>query len=385
MSWTRIASALRGRFAITTCAALASAALLAACGDGDNGKAGGESEVGAQTGAAKSSAATAGEQAAQKVGAQVGLPSGVTVGLIGFSSASEAAMRLVHAGQTAIKDIGWTYEYCDPEADPAKAANCAQSMLNKDVDVIFSVAHEASALARQMKEAKKRDIPWFNYGGDVANRDAFAASYAPDDAEMARTINKYLLGEMERRGATTVAAEYNTAIGVLDTRWKVLQEDLKAHPDIKIVGKNETDLANPVESIGTAARTITTANRDLGAYWTSIDFGASLVAKTVKATLKGAKQPIVTGFYGTHTNLQNVRDGLISGLVEEGLEATAWVTVDQAAELLARKQTPSQDPFVDSTYKLDFMKPVLITKDENMPAAGKYPDPPADFVTFFKT
>jgi ABC-type sugar transport system substrate-binding protein len=374
------------RLAIAVIAAVACAGLATACGSSsDSGATAGQSQVGAQTGTEATSARTAGAQAAQAAGKPVSLPKNVTVGIVGFSSGSEAAMRLVHAGESAIRQLGWKYKYCDPQADPAKAATCAQSMLNKDVNVIFSVAHEPAAIARQLKEAKSRHIPWFNYGGDVANRAAFAASYAPDDAEMARTIDDYLFNQMKRKGVTSLAVDYNSAIGVLATRYNVLKAGLKAHPDIKVAGQNETDLTNPIENVSTAARTIATAHHDLGAYWTSIDFAASLVGKTVKATLKGAPQPIVTGFYGTHENLQSVRDGVVSGLVEEGLEATAWVTVDQAAELLARKTPPSQDPFVDHTYKLDFMKPVLITKTQNMPPPGKYPSPPADSVTFFTT
>ena len=384
MRWTRIARVRRGRLAVVTLAGLASAVLVSACGSSNDSSASAAGQIVAQGGVAAISAQTAGEQAAQALGKPARLARGVTVGIVGFSSGSEAAMRLVHAAETALGQLGWKYVYCDPQADPAKAATCAQSMLDKNVGVIFSVATEAAPLARQLTEAKSRNIPWFNYGGDVANRAAFTASYAPDDAEMTRTIDQYLFGQMKQHGAKTIALDYNTAIGVLAVRYQTFLQDLKAHPDIKIVGKNETDLTNPVQNITNAARTIVTAHRDLGAYWTSIDFGASLVGNTVKATLQGARQPFVTGYYGTHVNLNSIRNGTVSAVVEEGLEASAWATVDQAAELLARKLTPSRDPFLHHTYKLQIMKPLLITKTQNMPPVGQYPKPPVDFVTFFK-
>jgi ABC-type sugar transport system substrate-binding protein len=355
---------------------------VAACGSDDDDDSGGSSNIGAQTGSKKQQATEAGTEMAQSLGT-ADLPPDVTVGVINQLGSSEGGKRAEDALYQALKTLGWSWESCDGEGDPRKIAACGQRMLNEDVDVIASVAATPSIMARQIREAKQRDIPWFNFAGAIDGGDVLTASYVPDDTAMTKAIDAYLFDAMEKEGVNTLAIQFNTFIGALKVRYDTLQEDLKQQTGIEVVAKNETDLADPQNSVTAPTRTVLTANPDIGAFWTSIDFEVPAVGATAKAVLKNGKLPMVVGFYGNSANLQAIRDGIATAVVEQSLEATGWVTADQIAQLLARETQASDDEFVEDTYPLDFMKPIIIDS-ENMPPEGEYAEPPADFVSFFK-
>jgi ABC-type sugar transport system substrate-binding protein len=353
---------------------------VAACGDDDDDEEGVAVVASEKTEEAEEAGREAGEAAGQAE-----LPSGVTVGILEVSANSEISRRVASAAREAVRTIGWDSEHCEGQGVPRQIASCGQSLLNQDVDVVLSIGNDPPVIARQLQQAKADDVPFFNVGGDVLQSERFTASYVPDDRAMTRVIDDYLFEQLEERGGDSLAIQTNEFIAALVTRGEVIREDLKEHPEIELVAENETDFANPVESVSEATRTVLTANSDLDALWAAIDFDIPPMARTARSVVDG-ELPIIVGFYPGLENLELMRQGLVSGMVDAATEATAWAAVDQAAQMLARGEEPADDKFLEETYPLDFLEPILVTPEQNMPEAeNEYVEPPADFVTFFTT
>jgi ABC-type sugar transport system substrate-binding protein len=382
MSSRTVRAALSAAFAIT-------AVVLSACGSDDKaataasagGGGGSVSSVGGSLGAV---ATKAGKDAAAKAGAAEKLPTGITVGVVQAVAASEGVQRLTAGAQEAAGILGWKVDVCDGQGLPAKIATCFQSVLDKKVDVVLSIANDPSTINRQLTIAHKRGIQTYNIGGDVPASRLLAGSYSPDDTAMTKLLDQFLVSKMKQDGRTSLAVQSNKAIGALRVRRQQLQQDLAGDPSVKVVAENETDLADPVASVTAAVRTTLTAHPDLGAVWASLDSDVPSIGRNVRAQVKGGKAPLIVGFYGNKDSLDLIRQGVVTGVVESPTEASSWIALDQALESMTRKTTPSSDRFAKSTYATDFLKPLIISKDQHLPTAGKYATPLSDFVSFFK-
>jgi ABC-type sugar transport system substrate-binding protein len=352
-----------------------------------NGKGNAGTQIGSQTGSKAAVAKAAGEKAAAAAGPAVKVPS-ITVGYVEGTSGSEVSRRVTAAARQAAAVMGWKFMYCEGQGVPAKIAECAQSLIDANVNVILSIANDPSMINRQLQEAKAKKIPFFNIGGAIPNAPGVTAQYVPDDALMTHTIDNYLFQQMKQKGVSTIAIQTSTANGALRARPVALQQDVAANPlnipGLKIIASNETDFANPGPSVTASVRTVLTANPSLGAYWASLDFDIPPLVAAVRSSAPAGKRPIIVGFFADKVSMDLIRRGDVSALVEVANEATAWTAIDQAAELVARKKAPVQDEYMRTIYPLQFVKPFIVDKTD-LPPQGQLASPPADFVTFFET
>jgi ABC-type sugar transport system substrate-binding protein len=353
-------------------------------GEEASGEANTES-VGAQTGALAEEAKEAGEKAATESGKPMTLPSDITVGLVQGTDESEVSRRTEHAVKEAVEILGWKSKICVGQGVPTKIGQCAQSLVDANVNVILSNANEPAYINRALRVAKEKEIPFFNVGGDVPSSSYFAGSYVPNDAKMGEALNELLFKEMEAREGNELAIQDSKAVGALVTRREALQKGIEEHPEVEVVAENETDFANPTPSVTSAVRTVLTAHPDTTAFWGSLDFDFPVISHTAEAMAKGGELPIIVGFFGDKANLALIEEEKGTGVVEVASEADSYIALDQYIEMLTRKVAPSQEKFAPETfYSLDFGKPTVVTK-ENLPPKGQYVEPPADFVTFFST
>lgn len=352
---------------------------LAACGDSSNG---GEDtgSISAQGGEEQTEAEAAGESAGQALGTS-NLPAGIKVGFVQATSTSESVQRGTSGAQRASEKLGWDFQACDGKGIPGTVAACFQTFVNQNYDVILSLGNDPGLIGSQLKSAQAEGIPVFNVGSSQPPTPLFAADYAPSDQAMTRMLNDFLFEQMEERGGNKLAIQSPVAVYSLRVRLDMIRQDLKAHPEIELVADNETDFANPVASVQEATRTVMTSHPDVTAFWVSVDFDVGTVGRTVRAESSGGELPLVVGFFGSKDSLDLIRSGTVTAVVEAAVEASSWIAIDQAAELLAREQEPSESQTGD--YSLEFLAPVLVTKDQNLPPAGQYVKPPADFVSFF--
>jgi ribose transport system substrate-binding protein len=380
----------RGKRSRNIVAGLLGAALMlgaAACGGGSNSGAA-VGNVGALSGSAKTVAEKAAAQSVKALGGRVSLPSNITVGILQIDGSSETAVLGQNAMVAAIKTIGWKYIACDAEGDPTKMVSCAQSLLNDNVNFLAGVAVAPSIILQQLKEAKARHIPYYNFLGNPTPNEPpsplVAATYGPNANLMTQEISAFAINALEKSNRDkTVAVQYNAGVPGVAIEHDIFLNALKKYPNIKVVAQEQTNLADP-NSVSVDARTVLTEYPHLGLYFTCTDFEMAAVAAVAKAVIKG-QLPLITGFYAIKPSLAAIAAGTGTAVISVPTEATAWITIDQMAESLARHARPSQQSNgTPSIYPLNFLEPTVVSK-ANLPPAGQYPTPPYDFVTYFTT
>lgn len=377
---------VRSKSVVVTAVAIITALAISACGSSndDSSADSTSSAVGALKGSKAKSAAEAGEAMAKEEGPPTTLTKDVTVGVVEVLGASEGVQRNVAGAEEASRALGWKTVACDGQGVPSKIADCFQFVESQGANVILSIANDPALINRPLREAKDKDIPVYNIGGDVPNTPLFAGSYAPSDATLAEVIDEYLFKEMEAEDRTTLAVQTTKAVGGLVVRTEQLKSDLGSHPDIEIIAENETDFADPVNSTTEATKTVLTANPDVGAFWSANDTDVPSIASAVQSSQSGSTPPLIVGFYGNKPTLDLIREGVVTAVSEAPTEATPWIALDQQARLLAREETPVQSEFAVGMYPLEFLEPFIVSKEENLPPKGSFAEPQHDFVSFFK-
>jgi ABC-type sugar transport system substrate-binding protein len=359
---------------------------LVACGDDDS--ASGETTQGAgqSDDAAKTERATAaGQRAGEAAGEPVEVPT-ITLGYLDQVGSAEIAQRTFEATEKAAGVLGWNVAYCDAQGDPRKMASCGDSLLDRNVDVMLSTAIDASLIKPQLRKAKSADVPWITIEGSARPDPLFTAQVAPDEIALAEVINEYLVEQLASiDGPAPIAVHTFTQIYAVAQREDQLKKDI-AGTNIEIADTHQTDLANGVEDTTRASEVQVQQNPDLKALWGDINFHIPGFAITMQRRFAGKSfpdRPLVVGFFGDRLNLEQIRRGLADAVTETPLESNGWIVVDQIAENLARGKA-IEDGMRPGYYELDFVSPVLVTKD-NLPPEGELVPPKEDVETFFTT
>jgi ABC-type sugar transport system substrate-binding protein len=362
---------------------LAAAIVVSGCGGGGDDT---NAEVSQLSGSAqkRAEAKEAGLKSAEELGEPVKLEP-KKFGVIEFTAASEAIQRDHDAFAEAAKVLGWEPIFCDGGGDPVKWASCANTLLSQNPDVIFSLSIEPPAVKPQLERAKSRGIPWVNVGGVVTPSPLLygGQGVVESQPEKGHLMAEYLVDTMED-GGTIAVSQYPANVGLRD-RMNAFFEGIAEDPELEVIDKHTIDFTNLSDISNWAAATIA-QHPDLGAFSLAVDTDPVSVAPVV-ASKYGTKQyperPLILGSQGDLANLELIRKGQVDAVAESAISATAWMAMDQMAQVFAREAEFSKDPPAD--YPLDFLKQQLVTK-ENVPAKpGVYFDAPADFVTYFTT
>ena len=383
---------LRSRPRIWTLVALTAAltltsGLLVACGDDDDSAGSSTAASSSGDGAAERTARaeTAGAAAAEAAGEPVEVPQ-ITLGYLDQVGSAEIAQRTYDATKTAAESLGWEVAYCDSAGDPRKMASCGDNLLDRNVDVMLSTAIDSSLIKPQLEKAKSADVPWITIEGGARPDPLFTAQVAPDEVAIAKVINQYLVDQLATiDGPKPIAVHTFTQIFAVAQREDQLKKDI-AGTDIEIVDTHQTDLANGVEDTTRSTESQIQQNPDLKALWGDINFHIPGFAIAIQRRFAGKSfpdRPLVVGVFADRLNIEQIRRGLADGVSEAPLEANGWIVVDQIAEHLARG-TAIEDGMKPGYYELDFVSPVLITKD-NLPPEDQLVESKEDYATFFST
>lgn len=377
----------RRRTATYVAASAMALALFAACGVQQTPTKSSDAKEAPSSPERSDRATAAAKVAAQDRGPKVSLPS-KKVGFLQINAGGEAAARIEQGAKEAAKAIGWSFISCDAQGDPGKMATCGSSLLNQGSNVILSVVIEPAAIQSQLRRAKALGVPWINVGGGVTASPLFTAQYAPEETEMSKLIDKYLVDKITKDGGSPKLA-VSTFSSVLagKTRSDQLKKDL-AGTDVKIIDMHESDLTNQIEDARQWATTVLTAHPDVDGFMGTASYSIAITGQVLAAKFPGKSypdRPLNVGYLDDLANLKAIRDGNADALATLRLDTTSWIAIDQAAELIARKKQVDANAYLASkeVYGLEFRDPVLITK-KNLPPAGQYPEPKEDVQTFFK-
>lgn len=298
-----------------------------------------------------------------------------TIGILNITAASESTIRPQDEALAAIKLLGWKSVIIDAQGDPQKEAAGMTSLVTQKVDAILSIANQPSAIQAGLLAAKAANIPVINIAGVVAPDPKLAASYAPDEKAMTKALDDYMIKQLS--GGGRIATITAPAIYALALRDAQLKSDLQS-TSISVAANHEIDFTNPVQDATKAVNDILTANPDVKAFWTDTDFDVQPAANVLKT--KGlCGQVQLYGYYGDKANLQALRDGCATAVVDTGISASSDMAIDGLLGLFVHRKAIPAHP----TYGEDFFKPTIIDKSNVPSDPTAYFPPPADYTKYF--
>jgi ABC-type sugar transport system substrate-binding protein len=361
--------------------------VVAGCGSSNTSSGSKSATIG--QGASKSktkidAATAAGKKTGAAVGSPVAVPKNVTIGIVSVLSAAEALQRTQAAAKAATKVLGWKVKICDAQGQPAKAANCANTLIAQNVSAIIGEAIEPAWVAPQLKLAKSKGIIWLNDAGPVTpGNKLIAANTTYSENDFGTAIGKYAAKALGGKGEvanTEISAQY-----AIRARTAALLAALKSAPGIKVVETHDVALADPVSDGRQFASAILTRYPKLSAILIGTDADSAGIVPVVAKKFPGKQypdRPLVVGAFGDLAQLAMIRRGQMDAAIETPIESTAWIAVDRITEYLARKTSPPDGPHTG--YPLNLV-PVTPVDKTNLPSDPKeYFPSPTDFVSFFK-
>lgn len=375
-------------------AALVAFGLLAAgCGGASDDAASGTDEAGAEEvdEEPEAEAPEDGEDAREEAAATE-LP-GVSLGYLQVLGASESAIRLEIETKKIAGLFGWEWVYCDAEGVPDQMQTCADSLMDQGVDAIVSNGATVEVITEQLERARDEGIPYINTGGPQSTYDLYAGAYNPDDEAMAGLLAEWMVENVDEPGEVLVSSVGFTAWGA---EREAALDRVIAGSDFAVADIVDVDFADVVGTAADATNNWLSQFPDAKAIWLSFDL-AALGAGPIIADLgeEPPARPLVLTFYANCITQDQVLSGGVDAVVEENLEWSAYVAMDQLAGFFA-DGTPLSDerrPTYQSAdgEEIQFSAPFILTADD-LPdsceaGVGPYPEPPdaaaADFRGFF--
>jgi ABC-type sugar transport system substrate-binding protein len=380
------------RARVLSLAALAVLAIVAVgCGDDDNngsesGGGGKVTGVQAGTGSRQDEAAEAGKKAAEAAGGNVDLPK-KRAGILQILGAIESAQRAENTVTEAIKSVGWTTTVCDAQGDPKKMAACGDSLLDRNVDVMFVIGIEPSLIKGQLRKAKQQNVPVVEISGQVTADPLWSGTYYPDEEKAGRILADSLMKKMQEvEGTADIAVADYPATWASARTDQLKQAANDSGGKAKIAATSVTDATNLVQGTQKTVTDQLTQNPDLKGYWFAFDSAGQAGGPAIQAKSGGKMfpdKPWVVTFHADLGTLDLMRKGAIDVVLDVPYDAAGWVAVDQAAEFFGRRKAFDKSPAPDYGG-FEIYDYALVTKD-NLPPEGQYRTPKNDFVTFFKT
>ncbi len=320
--------------------------------------------------------------AAGKAGAPVKVPP-KTIGYLRYVAAAPADQRVYEAAVAAAAVLGWKVIPCDGAGDPTKLAACGNTLLNQKIDALLDDGVPPSIIATSLARAKAAGIPTLYSGGTVDNAASYSAGYVPPDGQMGEVLANYVTSQLKGKSGGVIVQGFPTSWGI--QRVDALKTAAKA-ANISIDSQQDADGTNLVAGTQAQMAAQLNAHPNAKGMWITFETAVIGAAQAVQAKSPGKKfpqRPLLVTFYANLPTIQLIRAGKVDAAIEDSLEWSSWVAMDQMAEFFARKTPFAKDVRPDYGKGLDFWRPTLVTKD-NAPSEGQLVTPPVDFTTFFK-
>jgi ABC-type sugar transport system substrate-binding protein len=336
----------------------------------------------AQQGGVAQRAEAAGKKAAEDAGGRTKVPPANVV-LLMMNGKDDSSMRLKGVLEAAGKvQLGWVPQPCDGKGDAKLLEKCAIGAINSgSVDFFISAGNEPKDISRILKKADFKNVPVINIRASVAHDPLLTASYVPDDRAQSTVLNRYMITKLTRvPRASRKIVVLTSSTGGGSARLDQLKQDIKG-TGIQIVGEAETDLKLPATTKDTVT-TLLENHKNVKAVWLANEMAVDPAGSAVDKAFKDKQfpaRPLVLGFNADPKAAGAIRDGKADAVADVPYDATLWIALDRAAELLGRQEPlPAELP----KYPLNFLDIALVTKD-NVPEKKKYRQPKEDFVSFF--
>lgn len=371
----------------TAGAALVVAMAIAACGGDDTSTTTSTTAAGATTTAAAVDTAVEVQDAAKlgraAAGDQVTLEPKV-VGVLEYVGATEIQARFTKGGEVAAKMLGWKQRTADAQGDPQKGLTGLRGLVSQGANGIISTGLPVAILGPGLKQARSKDIPAINIASPLeADPGLISATYSQDELELEQALQPVQKATMPE--GAKVAMLTTPTLGQ-----NKLQDDEFARfakeNGWTITDRIAIDVANLQQGAQTAVKAALTKTPDLDAVWVDQATFVATAAQVLRAENK-CGDVLLFGQQDDLINLDAMRDGCVTALSSISPAATTMAAYDQFAQHYTRDVPIDGFPLTKvelaEKYGVDFLEPIVITKD-NLPPKGEYATYPVDAVEFFK-
>jgi ABC-type sugar transport system substrate-binding protein len=337
----------------------------------------------AETGAAQQTAIAAADAQAAKLG--VGkIPAGSTVGLEEIINSVPSAQRANGQLEYALRELGIKVIPCDGAGSPTTMATCMTSLVAQGVKVIADLGTDPSLIAQGLADAKSHHIPVIGFSGTLASSPLFYRVNYNNDSQAGKILGQYMVSQLKAHGGSnpTVWISNYPASWAADRTVGVVAA-LKAG-GIKIAAQTTVDSTNPIAGTQQQVATQYTQNPGTRAYYFAYDAPGAAAAQALAAK-DGGKPfpagPLVVTFHDDQQANGLIAKGQITAVADEDYDASSFETADQIAQFLAGKPVPPSD--TGAGYNGHLMNFYPIINKANNPAAGSWPKPGFDVVSYF--
>jgi ABC-type sugar transport system substrate-binding protein len=311
-------------------------------------------------------------------------PTGKTIGFLDVVGGLDSTVRIKAALTAATKALGWTMIYCDGQGDPTKTSACATSLLSRNVDALISDGVDGSVIASQLRAFKAKGIPAIDVSGITPG---YQANYSGSEVLQGQILALYFQQQLSGLKPTPV----NIAASTYAAPWAVartaaLKNVVKNDSNLKIVTTASPDPANLIEGSRKQTTDQLTANPNIRAFWADFDSVGQVVGQVVNSKYPGKSfpnKPLVGTFHADAGTNKLMHQGAIDVVADYNYDMSAWVGVDQLAQLFAKKTplspklNPNYGPEAGDLYTYQ-----IVTK-ANVPPAGQLPTAKVNAPEFF--
>jgi ABC-type sugar transport system substrate-binding protein len=377
----------RSRGVLALVAVLLLALFAGACGSDDEDEGGGGNKgTGIRAGKGKRTeeAQAAGRAAAKEEGPKVTLDP-KTVGIISILGGIESADRLQATMEQAAKDLGWKSVPCDGQGDPRKMVACGDSLLDRNVDAIVTIAIDTSLIKPVIAKAKKNNVPILQNAGESG--DGYDASFYPSEEEKAAVLSDAIVKRMEQvtdKPAELIIQDYPAPWAA--DRTEVLKDKVSKASDIEIVADTQTDATQLLEYTRKTVSDQLTQHKDVDAFWFAFDAtgqaGGPVIAKAYPGK-KFPERPLIATFHADLGTQALMRQDQIDIVVDSNYDAAVWMAYDALAQHFARDKPFDLKPQPEYPGVGQLFFNETITK-ENLPPEGEYVETPVDVPAYFE-
>lgn len=309
-----------------------------------------------------------------------------TIGILNILGGIESADRLQATLEEASKGVGLKTTACDGQGDPTKMVACGNSLLDRNVDAIITIAVDTSLIKPVITKANAKDVSILQTAGQSG--EGYDASYYPSETEKAAVLAdeliKRLKTDVEDKPAKLAIQDYPAPWA--KNRTDVLKDKVQGDRDITIVSDTQTDATQLLEFTKKNVSDQLTKDPDIDAFWFSFDAtgqaGGPVVAQR-NAGKEFPERPLITTFHADLGTQALMRKGQIDLVVDSNYDAATWMGIDALLQHWARGKEfdTTPQPAYPGVGELFFFK--TITK-EDLPPEGSYVETPVDVPAYFQ-
>jgi len=272
------------------------------------------------------------------------------LGLVSIAATEANNVRYINGAKKAAEELGWEVSVVDAAGSADQANAAIQNFAQRGAHAIIDLVFPASSIGAGLDAAKQANIPVVTWGGGLG---LTVAATNGSGAPIAEPVIQKMIDDLGGKGEI-LALTYRTG-EVCRNRETLMDEMLKAHPDIKVT-KNEVRIPGYFEDGAQYANAWLASHPpgdDKLAIWGCWDDPAIGAIGSLRS--QGRTDVLVYGVNGNAQAIENIKNGHMT--------ATAWEDSFTEGYEMTKLLVEIKKAGADWQPKAVEVPAVLITKD----------------------